>query len=213
MKTRKELIIAIALGISGLLTSNAVAQETSHFAWDLQAGFTTNAGSTGRNVDLGWNVGAGAGYNLNTHIGALVQFDFNQNGINSTTLSNLGYPGGNVHVWDFSLDPIYHFTPAGPIDFYVTGGGGIYHYTQQFTVPTVTTFTAFNPFFGFYQAGIPTNEVVNSYTVNRPGFDIGAGFAFGSKWHTRFFAQAKWQRVLFENGHYDMIPVSFGARF
>jgi opacity protein-like surface antigen len=213
MTKTKYFIIVFTAGACGLIAPAAFAQETSHFAYEIGTGFTTNAGSTGRNIDLGWNAGFGVGYNFNTHLGALVDFDFNDNGINSTTLANLGYPGGSVHVWDVSLDPIVHLTPAGPIDFYITGGGGLYHYYQQFTAPTVATFTEYNPFFGFYQAGIPTNEILDSYSVNRPGFDIGAGIAFGGKWHSKFFAQAKWQRVLFENGHYDMIPVTFGLRF
>ncbi len=213
MKRGNYAAMILAFGAFGTLSMNAIAQETSHFSYDIEGGFTTSAGRTGHSIDAGWNLGLGAGYNFNTHLGALLQFDYNQNGINSTTLGNLGYPGGNIHVWDLSLDPIYHFTPAGPLDFYVTGGGGLYHYTQQFTTPTIATFTGYDPYLGFYQAGVPTTEILNSYTVNRPGFDIGAGVAFGTKWHTKFFAEAKWHRVLFENGHYDLIPVSFGARF
>jgi opacity protein-like surface antigen len=214
MNKLQPTIIALAIGACGLLTTNSFAQEsTSHFAFDVQGGFTSNPGTTARNVNTGWNLGAGVGYNFNTHIGALLDFGYNESGINQNTLSNLGYPGGDVRIWDVSLDPIYHFTPAGPVDFYVTGGGGIYHFNQEFTTPPGATVTGYNSFFGFTQPGIPTSSVPNFYTVNRPGFDIGAGLAFGTKWHAKIFAEAKWERVIFGDGHYDMIPVSVGVRY
>src|SRR5277367_6456315 len=118
MKRRQRTLIALAIGAWGLTTFDAMAQETSHFTNDVQGGFTTTAGRSGHFVDNGWNIGADLGYNFNTHLGALFQFDYNENGINSTTLGNLGYPGGDIHVWDFSLDPIFHFMPSGPVDFY-----------------------------------------------------------------------------------------------
>ena len=59
----------------------------------------------------------------------------------------------------------------------------------------------FDPFFRFYRAGIPATQVLQAYDVNRPGFDVGAGLAFGSKFHGKFFAEVRWRRVLFENDH------------
>lgn len=206
-------VVAAALSISGFLSQTAYAQEDSHFTFDFHGGFTQRPGNTARHVDTGWNVGAGVGYNFNYHLGAILHFDSNTNGINGPTLTNLGYPDGRVNVWDFSIDPIVHLLPAGHTDLYVTGGGGVYHYRQEFTQPAIATVTAFDPFFGFYQAGIPINQVLNSYSVVRPGFNVGAGVAVGTKWRAKIFAEAKWHRVLFPNSHYDMIPVSFGVRF
>ena len=205
--------VLMACGGSLLLCFAAGAQENQKFTFDIQGGFTQSAGRSADRVDLGWNTGLGAGYNFNQHVGAVVRFDFMSNGINSMTLNNLGFPGGDIHVWDLSLDPIIHLPRRGPVDMYVTGGGGLYHYRQEFTAPTIATAIGFDPFFGFYQAGIPATQVLQAYEVYRPGFDVGAGFALGSKFHGKFFAEARWRRVLFENGHYDMIPVSFGFRW
>jgi hypothetical protein len=72
--------------------------------------------------------------------------------------------------------------------------------------------TAGNPFFGYYPVAVPGQVVVSSYSTNRPGFDIGAGVAFGSKWGGKFFAEAKYNRI-FVGGYYtDYIPVTFGFR-
>jgi hypothetical protein len=118
----------------------------------------------------------------------VLQLDFNSFGINSTTLSNVGFPGGNVNVFSATIDPIVHLTPRGHFDFYLIGGGGLYRRTQQFTQPGVATVIDFDPFFGFYQYGIPTTQILASYSVNKPGVNGGAGIAFGSKWGGKFFA-------------------------
>src|SRR5271166_6407692 len=76
---------------SGLLSIGPLsAQEVSRFAFNIGGGFTQPVGNTGRHLDDGWNIQAGAGVNLNAYLGALVQFDYNGMGINSTTLNNLG---------------------------------------------------------------------------------------------------------------------------
>jgi hypothetical protein len=61
--------------------------------------------------------------------------------------------------------------------------------------------SAFDPFFGFYQFGIPTTEVLASYSVNKPGVNGGAGIAFGSKWGGKFFAEARYHRIFASDSH------------
>lgn len=191
----------------------ASAQETSHIAFNVGAGFTTPVGNTGRNLDMGWNVGGGFGWNFNSRVGALIDLNFNQMGINSGTLNNIGVPGGNMHIFAATLDPIVHLTPKSRVDVYLTGGGGLYHETTDLTAPTVAAVTGFNPFFGFYTVGVPTNEILSSYTINKPGIDAGLGIAFGSKWHGKFFAEAKYNRIFTGNFHTDYVPVTFGFRW
>jgi hypothetical protein len=135
-------------------------------------------------------------------------------GINSTTLNNFGAPGGDMHIFSATLDPIVHLNPHGHIDVYLIGGGGIYHRTQEFTAPTVSTVTAFDPFFGFFfPVAVPTTAILSSYTINKPGLNAGAGIAIGTKWHGKFFAEARYHRIFMGNFHTDYIPVSFGFRW
>jgi hypothetical protein len=190
------------------------AQEVSPFTFNVGGGFTQSVGSTGHYLDNGWNAQAGAGWNFSPYVGALVQTQFNDLGINSTTLQNLGYPGGNVHVFTATIDPIVHLHPHGHWDAYIIGGGGLAHVYQNFTAPTVATVTGFNPFLGFYTAGIPTTEVISSTSVNKPGANIGMGLAFGTKWRAKMYAEARWNHVFMNNGqHMDFIPVTFGVRW
>ncbi len=208
----KRLILTTCTGLLALGIASAQT-ETSHFAFNVGAGFTTPVGNTGRHVDEGWNVGGGFGYNFNPYVGALIDLNYNSFGINSTTLQNIGVPGGGLHVFSATLDPIVHLTPQKHVDVYVTAGGGIYHRTQDFTQPSAAVVTGFDPFFGFFPTIVPTTQILASYTVNKPGIDAGMGIAFGSKWHGKFFAEARYNRIFEGNFHTDYLPVTFGFRW
>ena len=206
--------LALVTGMGLFWFGSAVAQETSRFSFEVGGGFTQPVGNTGRNLNEGWNVQGGAGYNFSPYVGAMLNVNFNGFGINGATLNNLGFPGGDVHVFSASIDPIVHLNPKGHIDFYVTGGGGIYHTYQEFTQPTIATVTGFNPFFGFVPFNVPATQVLSSYSLNKPGVDIGAGVAIGTKWHGKFFAEARYNHIFMSNyGHMDYVPVSFGFRW
>src|SRR5712692_1053367 len=204
----KTFFLASGVALLSMCTLNA--QEVSPFAFNVGAGFTQPVGNTGRHLDTGFNFDVGAGYNFHPHVGLLAQFNFNQLGINSGILNNVGVPGGDVRLWSATLDPIVHLNPRGPMDVYLIGGGGLYQRTQEFTTPSVATFVGFNPFFGFYQAAVPAQQVLASYTVNKPGVNGGMGFAFGNRWHGKFYAEARYHRMLLGNDrHTDIVPVTF----
>jgi hypothetical protein len=197
-----------------LLSSPAFTQEVPHFTADIGGGFTTPLGTTGSNLNTGWNIQGGVGYNFSAYFGTKVQAEFDDLGISSGALSSLGYPGGDVHVLSATVDPIVHLTPKHPVDLYVIGGGGLYHVYQEFTQPTVIPVTGYNPFFGFYTAGVPGSQVLASYSVNKPGWNGGVGVSFGAPHgHGRFFAEARYDHVYMTHSHMDFLPVSFGFRW
>lgn len=55
--------------------------------------------------------------------------------------------------------------------------------------------------------------VAASYSVNKPGVDVGAGVEFGSKWHGNFFAEARYNRIYTNPFPTDYVPVTFGFRW
>src|SRR5436853_7547790 len=112
----RSLAIILPLVLAGGLVS---AQETSRFAFDIGGGFTQRVRNTGRHLDTGWNIQAGAGYNFTSHVGAMIQFNYNMMDVNGATLTNIGVPGGDVKLWNFTLDPIVHLNPKGPMDVYL----------------------------------------------------------------------------------------------
>lgn len=210
---RKSFVFALSFGLLLTASLNAQQQENQRFTFGLGAGFTAPVGNTGRYLDDGWNIQGSGGYNFSPYFGAMIDLNYNSLGVNSTTLGNLGFPGGGVHIFSATLDPIVHLNPHGRFDIYITGGGGIYHDDENFSGSGVTTVTAPTGFFGAFPIGLPVTNVLSSYTVNKPGVDIGAGVALGSKWHGKFFAEARYNRIFMGQFHTDYVPVTFGFRW
>jgi len=197
------------LSCIGFLAAGALyAQEVQPFTFAVGGGFTEPIGTAGRNLDSGWNAQVTGGYNFNSHFAAMLDFNYNSMGINGTTLSNLGVPGGNVHIMSFTLDPVVHIVRKGAIGVYLVGGGGLYHRNDELTAPTF----GFIPL-GFFNAPIAGEEVLASYSINKPGFNAGAGVSFGTKWHAKFYAEARYNRMFTNGPDTDFIPVTFGVRW
>jgi hypothetical protein len=189
-------------------------QEGSHFSFDLGAGFTETVGSTRTELDkTGWNVAGGAGYNFNRYLGVNVDLGYTSLGINNAALATLGAPGGNVGIFTALVDPVVHLAPVHHFDVYFTGGGGMFRQRQEFTAPTTATAEVYNPFFGFYPVTVGTTQTYGLYSVIKPGFDTGAGIAFGSKWHGKLFAEARYYHMFNTGSHTDFIPVTVGYRW
>jgi len=192
------------------MTSLVMAQETGYslFTGSVGAGFSTPVYRTGTQQDDGWNAQAQAGVNFFGGRGALVgEFDFNHMGVNSTTLGNIGYPGGFTNIASFSIDPVIRFNPHGRVSFYLIGGPGVYHRALDFTAPVVVpSFFGPDAFFG-------TNGIVASYTTTKLGVNGGAGFIYRiGGGNLKFFGEARYtqmytQRVM------SWVPVTFGFRW
>jgi hypothetical protein len=210
-KTLNRFVLAGAV----VLGSNWLhAQETPRFAFDVGGGFTQPVGNTERHLDNGWNLTGGVGMNFSKYFGAMIDVGYNRFGINGATLNSAGFPDGNVSVFSATFDPVVHLNASSHVDVYLIGGGGLYRTSQQFTQPTVVGITTFDPFFGFNQVGVPTTQILSSYSVNKPGVDVGAGFAIGTKWHGKVFAEARYNRIFMSDSrHEDYVPVSFGFRW
>ena len=209
----KRIIYSLLISCATMATLSA--QETSKATFQIGTGFVQGVGRTGSNLDAGWNLSAGAGVNFGQWAGLMLNLNYDSMGINSSTLNNIGVPGGNVNVFSATIDPVVHVTPHNShVDIYLTGGGGLYHRYQDFTAPGVARVYGFNPWFGFYPAAVPATTILSSYSVNKPGFDVGMGVALGTKWHGKFYAEARYNRMFMgPSYHMDYLPVTFGFRW
>jgi hypothetical protein len=207
--------LALTFSMALVAASVSAAQEVPRATFDFGAGFTTPVNGTDSYLDTGWNVQGGAGMNFSPYFGAKIQLDYNSMGINSGTLNNFGVPGGGVHIFSATVDPIIHVNPHGHFGIYLIGGGGFYHREQDFTAPSVSTYTGCNPFFGYcYPIAVPTTQVLASYSINKPGINGGAGIEVGTRHRGKIFAEARWDRIFItSNIHTDYLPVSFGFRW
>ena len=213
---KNKLIYTCVCTLAGLfLASPSFAQRDNKLGFHVNGGFTEPAGPSNSRVDRGFNLGAGVGLNATPRFGIQLDFDYNQLGLKSTLLNSVGVPDGEARLYSVTLNPIVHLNPHGAFDAYLVGGGGFYHRTVEFTVPTVTTITAFDPFFGFFPLDVPANQVVGSYEQNKGGLNIGAGVAFRVKAdsNAKIFAESRYHYVYTSPIRTTVWPVTFGFRW
>ena len=180
--------------ISGILD----AQEFNRLTIATGVGFSPALGTSAHNLNYGWNLDGGFGVNLTSYLGIMVDNNYSTIDVSRATLASHGYISGNWAAFSVTLDPIVHLTRKKPVDFYVTGGGGLYHVE--------------NPFFGMYP--MPEAAVgVLSPTLNKPGLDIGGGIAFGSALRSKVYVEARFNSVFMGSYHTNYVPVTFGFRW
>jgi hypothetical protein len=203
----KKFAFASCFGLLCIVTLSA--QEVSRYSFDVGGGVTQPVGNTGRYLNDGWNVQGGVGLNFSNYIGVMGQLDYNSMGMNGAALGPSGFPGGDIHVFSATIDPIVHLTPKSHFDVYAIGGGGLYHWYQQFSAQTGIVA---NSFTGSFPLVIP--NVGDAYSVNKPGWNAGMGVALGTKWHGKVFAEARYVHIFLNNGERgDYVPVTFGFRW
>jgi hypothetical protein len=211
-------------------------------------GFALPVGGSHNYLATSYNIQAAAARNFNKTFGVQVEFDWANFGFQTATLNNLlaiynslgatdqnGNPlsqlGGTSHLWSLTLDPIMNFYSSDTWGAYVIGGGGFYHKTANFTVPTIGT--ECDPFFGCFQ--FQANQTIDKYTSNAFGVNGGLGltYKFSRFAGERFFVEARYVYTFnsvrpfslgnAQGGGFNVfpqnsaktgyIPVTFGIRF
>jgi len=215
------LKIFISASCCTFLFAGALSAQTilDRFSLNVGGGVDETLFTTKNNLAGGWNVQVGGGYNFTPHLGMMLNIEYDRLRISTNALNILGtpqgYPGGHVTNEAVTFDPVWHFLrPKGNWDVYVTGGGGAYQRYQVLTRPTVATATGSDAFFGFNTPGYPASETNLSYTVVKPGLDVGAGVAYQIRWHLKLYAEARYNHVFMgDMGHMDWVPISVGVRW
>ena len=168
-------------------------------------GFATPVNPVARQLDTGWTLSGGIGV-TQRYAGVLLDATFADFGLNHTTLVGLGVPRGDQKYWAITVDPVAHVNPRGPVDFYLTGGGGLYSQITEFRFRD-------GGFGGFDNRG----DVFFSNTLYKGGVNGGAGFAFniGGIHHSpaKIFAEARFHHMFTRSPGASFIPVTIGIRF
>jgi len=198
------------------LTGPSAAQSPGKFAFNVGGGFTQPVVHTEDRATTGFNFHAGAGMNFIPQFGVSAEFGYNRMDLSDSVLTAVGVPGGNAHIFSVTLQPTVHFNPKGRFGAYVTGGGGYYRRTIDFTAPTVDTVTLFDPFYGvFYPAAVPATALLASFTQNRAGINIGGGVEARVKAdsNAKIYAEAKYHYIYTSPVRTTILPVTFGFRW
>ncbi|MCU1308287.1 MAG: hypothetical protein JWN45_2982 [Acidobacteriaceae bacterium] len=210
MKALLRLVIVCTLAISSF-AQDAGPGLTVHGGF----GYTPLVGPLSRNLDNGWNFQIGGGFMFSRHLGFVGDYQYNHLGVPQDVLNALAVPDGNAHVQSLTFGPEIRFAPSRPISPYLIGGIGWYRRTVEFTSPTLTTATIFDPFFGFFfPAIVPANVVLGSITRDGFGGNVGLGFAFGfHESRARLFVEARYHQASMERRDTQMVPFTVGIRW
>jgi len=195
-----------------------------HIAIEAGAGFDAPVGNTKSAQTFGYNIKLGGGWNFNHRFGTLLEYEFNRTGIPESVLASVGAQAGvgvngNVHIWGFTLDPVYYYKTTGSWGGYVTGGGGFYRKVTTFSTPVYLGIGC-----DFYYGCYPqyANQTVSHFSSNQGGLNIGTGLTHNiGDGGTKIFAEARYLWVdspgptatKLGSGSVSMIPVTFGIRF
>jgi hypothetical protein len=201
-------------------TTRSTNSLVDHLAIELGAGFNVPSGNTTTWQNVGYSINLGGGWNFNKHFGVLAEYSFNRSNIPINTLTNIGEPQGNVHVWSLTLDPIIYLKTSGHVGTYVTGGGGFYRKLTSFTQP-VYVGDYCDYFYGCYPQY--QNVTLSHFSSNQGGVNIGAGLTFKPNTDSRgkFYAEARYVWVnsptssnsALGTGTVNMFPITLGFRW
>ena len=179
------------------------ADGSNKYTFYAGVGLTLPTGNLHEYDKPSYSFQVGAGRNFNKHFAANVQFDWDNFGLQGSTLNNelnlyndadagLSSLDGNSHIWSFTVDPQYNFYAGDKMGAYVIAGVGFYHKVTTFTVPEEGLV-----FDGFGEEEIEENATFDHYTSNAVGFNGGFGLTYKpSRFaNERFYAEARYVYV------------------
>jgi hypothetical protein len=186
----------------------------SHFAAEAGAGFNAPIGNDTPYITWGGNFTAGAGLHFSKRFTLLGEFQFLDNKLPGAFIAAGGGQGGNAHIISLTADPVIDLFPKHTNSVYVTGGGGYYHKSTNFTVEECCDFY-----------GYPVDVTTDSFSSNQAGGNFGVGFTrrlggvYGDS-TMKLFAEARYvyihtPAITVTNGlgTTELIPVTFGYRW
>lgn len=182
---------------------------------DLGAGVTPTLGTTNNELNTGWNIVGGAGFNFNRPFGVVLQVMYSSLGVNNSVLNEFDVPGADAHLWAFTLNPIIRLRNKDRVGFYVIGGPGYYRRVLNLTEPTIAIVTVFDPFFGIIApVAFPANQIIGTITKVGWGGNIGAGITYRLRDSgAKLFAEVRYHHIGTNPKAMDILPVTFGVRW
>ena len=186
----KKAFIFLMFCAASAIPAAAQARATGFFG----AGFSQALNPIGTRLDTGWNVSGGVGVS-GRYAGIMVDMMYTDFGLNRDTAFLLGADHGRQQFWALTLDPVLHLNARGPVDFYITGGGGLY--SQMFDLHN------HGGFHGHF-----------SDTLYKAGVDGGAGFSYRlGEGRIRLFTEARYHHMFTPGSGSSFIPVTIGVSF
>ncbi len=186
----------------------------SRWTFEFGAGFNAPVGNDIPYITWGGNFTMGGGYRFSPRFSVLGEYQFIFDKLPGALVAAGGGEGGNAHIQSVTAAPVIDLFPNHATSVYLTGGGGWYHKSTNFTVQVCCDFY-----------GYPVNVTTNSFSSDQWGGSLGFGIShrLGGVYGDgtmKLFAEA---RYLYINtppigepnglGSTGLIPVTLGVRF
>jgi hypothetical protein len=193
-----------------------LGQQTAPFhRWnfDIGAGATPTLGKTNNELDTGWNVQGGAGFNLNRYLGVTAQVLYTGLGVNRSVIREFNVPGADAHIWGFTLNPVLRINPEGRLGVYFIGGGGYYRRVVNFTEPTLQTTLVFDPFFGIITpVTFQAKAIIGTLTRVGWGGNIGEGITLRvGQGGAKLFVETRFHYISTQSEATKILPITVGV--
>jgi hypothetical protein len=124
----------------------------SHIAIEAGAGFNAPIGNDTPYITWGGNFTGGVGLHFFQRFTLLGEFQFMDNKLPGAFVAAGGGQGGNAHIFSITVDPAIDLFPKWTNSVYLSGGGGFYHKSTNFTVQQCCDFY-----------GYPVNVTTNGF--------------------------------------------------
>jgi len=184
----------------------------SHIAIEAGGGAVAPIGNSQRDLTWGWNFTGGVGYKFTPRFALMAEYQFDRNKIPGAVLAAVGEPGGFIHTWSLTMDPVFYYKTGGRVGGYITGGGGFYRKVTSFTEPAEAE-GEYCDYFSCYPYYYTTNVVVSHYSSNQGGLNLGTGLTFGGWNSAKFYAEARYTWLDTPTRGTQFIPVTLGIRW
>jgi hypothetical protein len=200
-KMKKLLIFALVAAVPAAAQWRRFGQEEVRPTGWFGVGAATPINPLATRLDTGWSISGGAGI-TSKYVGIMLDANYTDFGINREELRRIGAPRGFQKYWSVTVDPVFHVNQRGPVDFYVTGGAGLYSQVTQYRLRG--------------GGGFDRDDLLYSNAVYKPGVNGGAGFAFnigGRRNRVKIFTEARFHHMFIGQSGANYIPVTVGVRF
>jgi Outer membrane protein beta-barrel domain len=160
-------------------------------------GFSAPVNPIARNLDPGWNLAGGVGL-VKKYVGVTFDATFSDFGINHSALQRVRAADGSQRYWALTVDPMVHVNPRGPVDFYITGGGGLYSQVTDYR----------------FRGGF-RDDFSFSNSIYKGGVNGGVGFQFrpDRRSHLNIFIEARYHHMFTGRSGASFVPITAGVRF
>ncbi len=200
----KSMLLLLVAGLS------CAGQDYHKLAFEGGGGLTLPVGSSKSQLNMGWNLLLGAGYNFTPHIAGLLEFQFDQMKYSQAGLVSLDQPGGYVRYFSFTLNPRYDFRTKGRLGGYVTGGYGLYGRRVAYTDPSQIQQVC-DPYYGYCEN--TSAPVIAAFSSYRGGVNVGGGFTYSpGRSGMKFFTDVRYNRIM-SHTYDEFMTLTIGLKY